>query len=59
MATLLRIFLIASIVAIAVLWFRHPTQLRELGRKARLVAYIWVLAILIGAVLQLAGLRGY
>lgn len=59
MSTLLRILLIASIVAIAVMWLRHPTRLRELGRKAQLVALIWIVAVLIGAVLQVAGLRGY
>ncbi len=59
MSNLLRILLIVSIAAIAVMWFRHPTQLRELGRKAQLVAFIWILAIIIGAVLQVSGLRGY
>lgn len=59
MSTILRILLIASIAALAVMWFRHPTRLRELGRKAQLVAFIWVLAIVIGAVLQVVGLRGY
>ena len=59
MSSLLRILIIVSIAAIAIMWFRHPTRLRELGRKAQLVAFIWILAIVIGAFLQVAGLRGY
>jgi hypothetical protein len=59
MSNILRLLLVASVIAIVIMFILHPTQLRELGRKARLVAYLWVLAVLIGAVLQLAGLRGY
>lgn len=59
MTTLLRMLLLASMLFIVAMMILHPTRLRELGRKARLIAYIWVLAIVIGAVLQVAGLRGY
>jgi len=59
MSTVFRLLMLASVVAIAVIWLRHPTQFRALGRKARLIAYLWIVAVLIGAVLQVAGLRGY
>ena len=59
MSTLLKIVLVATMVAVAAMVVLRPRQLRSIGRKARLVGYIYVLAILIGAVMQLAGWRGY
>lgn len=57
--TLLRIAFLVSLLMIAALIVLQPRRVKELGRKAQLIAYLWVLAILIGAVLQLTGLRGY
>lgn len=57
MSTLLRILLITSLIFIAALVILRPTQVRSLGAKARLIGYLYVIAILVGAVTQLAGWR--
>ena len=57
MSTFLRLFLIASMLFIAYMVVMKPRQLREAGRKARIVAYAYVAAIIIGAIMQLAGWR--
>lgn len=57
MSTVLRLLLIATVVVLAYLVIMKPRQLRETGRKARIVAYAYVAAIVIGAILQLAGWR--
>ncbi len=57
MSTLLRIFLIVSLVVLAYMVIMKPRQLRAIGRKARIVAYAYVAAVIIGAILQLAGWR--
>ena len=57
MSTLLRVFLYASLIFIAYLVITRPRAIRQIGARARLVAYVWVAAIIIGAVMQLAGWR--
>ncbi|MCK9486750.1 MAG: hypothetical protein M0R73_08635 [Dehalococcoidia bacterium] len=57
MSTVLRLLLIASVLFVAYLAVMKPRQLRETGRKARIVAYAYVAAVIIGAILQLAGWR--
>ncbi|MCK9495400.1 MAG: hypothetical protein M0R75_07885 [Dehalococcoidia bacterium] len=57
MSTLLRILVITTIIAIAALVVLRPQRLRTIGQKARLIGYLYVIAILIGAVMQLAGWR--
>lgn len=57
MSTLLRILLLASLIFIAALIVLRPRQIRSLGAKARLIGYLYVIAILVGAVMQLAGWR--
>ncbi len=59
MSTLLKILLVSTMVVVAALVILRPRQLRSLGQKARLVGYLYVLAVLIGALMQLAGWRGY
>ncbi|MGE3961625.1 MAG: hypothetical protein AB7F65_08105 [Dehalococcoidia bacterium] len=57
MSTLLKILLVATMVAVAALVILRPRKLKTIGQKARLVGYLYVLAVLIGAVMQLAGWR--
>lgn len=57
MSTLLRILVITTIIAVAALVVLRPQRLRTIGQKARLIGYLYVIAILIGAVMQLAGWR--
>lgn len=57
MSTLLRILVITTIIAIAALVVLRPQRLRTIGQKARLIGYLYVIAIVIGAVMQLAGWR--
>lgn len=57
MSTLLRIILVASVLITTVMIVLGPRRARTLGQRLRLIAYLYVLAVLIGAALQLAGLR--
>ena len=57
MSTLLRVLLIATAIIIVGLIVLKPRRFRTLGQKLRLVGYLYVVAILIGAVMQLAGWR--
>ncbi len=59
MSTLLRYLLIGSIVALLFMMATRPRQLRALGRKARLVALIYVAVILASAALRVACLSGW
>ena len=57
MSTLLRILLITTALIIVGLIVLRPRRFRTLAQKLRLVGYLYVIAILIGAVMQLAGWR--
>lgn len=57
MSTLLRVILVATLIAVVLLVVLRPTRVRTLGQKLRLIGYLYVIAILIGAVMQLAGWR--
>lgn len=57
MSTILRILLITTAIIIVGLIVLKPRRFRTLGQKLRLVGYLYVLAIIIGAVMQLAGWR--
>jgi hypothetical protein len=52
MSTLLRILLISSIAFFAIMAILKPRQLRQFGRKARLVGLIYVAVIVTSAVLD-------
>lgn len=52
-STLLRIFLISTAVMIAYFVLMRPRELRRLGRGLRLVAFAYVLAVIISALLRL------
>ncbi len=54
MSTLLKYLLLGSIAFIVFMMVMRPRQFRVLGRKARLLGLIYVLAILISAALRLA-----
>ena len=58
MGSLLRIALLATAVALAVLFLRSPSQWRRMGRRARIVGFAYVAAIVVGAVLRLLGFYG-
>lgn len=57
MSTLLKILFVVTVVVLAALIVLRPRKLKTIGQKARLVGYLYVIAILIGAVMQLAGWR--
>jgi hypothetical protein len=57
MSTLIRILLITTAIIIVGLIVLRPRRFKKLGDKLRLIGYLYVLAILIGAVMQLAGWR--
>lgn len=57
MSTLLRILLITTLIIVVALIVLRPRQIRTIGQKARLIGYLYVIAIIIGAVMQLAGWR--
>ena len=57
MSTLLRILLITTVIIIVLLIVLRPRQFRTIGQKLRLVGYLYVVAVIIGAVMQLAGWR--
>ena len=57
MSTLLRLFLYISLIVIAYLMITRPRAIRQIGARARLVGYAWVAAVIIGAIMQLAGWR--
>ena len=54
MSTLLRILFISSIAFFAIMMVLRPRQIRQLGRKARLVGLIYVAVIVISAGLRVA-----
>jgi len=58
MSSLIRIALLATAVALALLFLYAPQQWRHLGRRVRIVGFAYVAAILTGAVLRLLGLYG-
>ena len=58
MGSLLRIALLATAVALAVLFLRSPSQWRRMGRRDRIVGFAYVAAIVVGAVLRLLGFYG-
>ncbi len=58
MSSLIRIALLATAVALALLFLYSPRQWRQLGRRIKIVGFAYVAAILIGAVLRLLGLYG-
>jgi hypothetical protein len=49
----LRLFLVASALVLLYLMIVRPTQLGRIGRTARLVGTVYVVAILISAVIHL------
>lgn len=55
MSNLLRILLISGAIYLAYLVITQPRSIRTLGRKAWLVAWVYVVAILISAAIRLAG----
>jgi len=57
MSTLLRILVITTALIIVALIVLRPRRFRTLGQKLRLLGYLYVIAILVGAVMQLAGWR--
>ncbi len=54
MGSLIRLFLIATVLVVAYFVVFRPRQLRQLGKQLRTVGYAYVAAILISAVLHLA-----
>ena len=54
MGSLLRLLLIGSALVLVALMILRPAQMRRLGQRARVVAYAYVAAIVISAVLRLA-----
>jgi hypothetical protein len=59
MSTLLRIALISAFLVVAALIILRPGQFRTLSQKLRLIAFLYVFAVITGAILQITGLRGY
>ncbi len=58
MSTLLRLALLVSAAGLVVMLFYSPRRIQRFGRRARMVGYVYVAAILIGAVLRLLGFYG-
>ncbi len=54
MGSLLRLLLIGSALALVALMILRPAEMRRLGQRVRIVAYAYVAAIVISAVLRLA-----
>lgn len=54
MSSLLKLVLIAGVIFLVYMMLTNPRQIRALGRRARLVVFLWVIAILIGAFLRIA-----
>ncbi|MCY4640128.1 MAG: hypothetical protein OXC94_07285 [Chloroflexi bacterium] len=53
MGSLLRLLLIASALVLVAMMILRPTQMQRLGQRARVVAYAYVAAIVISALLRL------
>lgn len=58
MSRLILLLLLATAGGLLVLLIYAPEQWRQLGRRMRTVAYAYVAAILIGAVLRMLGFFG-
>ncbi len=54
MGSLLRLLLVASGLVLVAMMILRPTQMRQLGQRARVVAYAYVAAIVISALLRVA-----
>ena len=53
MGSLLRLLVIASALVLVAMMILRPAQMRRLGQRARVVAYAYVAAVVISAVLRL------
>ncbi len=54
MGSLIRIFLLATVIVIVYFVLFRPRQLRRIGKQLRTVGYAYVAAILISAAVRLA-----
>ena len=53
MGSLIRIFLVATLLVVAYFVLFRPRQFRQIGKQLRTVGYAYVAAILISAALRL------
>lgn len=53
MGSLIRIFLLATLLVAAYFVLFRPRELRQIGKQLRTVGYVYVAAILISAALRL------
>jgi hypothetical protein len=53
LGSLIRIFLVATLLVVAYFVLFRPRQLRQIGKQLRTVGYVYVAAILISAALRL------
>jgi hypothetical protein len=58
MSSVLRLAVIAGVLFIGFMLLYRPMELRQAGRRLRLVGFAYVAAILIGATLRLLGFYG-
>lgn len=58
MSSFLRLALFAGVIFVGFMLLYRPAELRQAGRRLRLVGFAYVAAILIGATLRLLGFYG-